>query len=585
MNTPERTRILCVDDEVEVLKGLALHLKRHYELLTATSGEAAVDLLSRNSDVAVIIADMRMPGMDGAEFLARSRELAPRAQRILLTGQNDIASAIAAVNEGQICRFLTKPCPPPELLSAVADAVLLHGAQDRERSAMRSKLEHQHKHVDAVTGLASRHRLLGTLEAAAYEPTEANTTLVAYFIEVDSTDGPDIGGDLPWGDEVSIVTANRLKEHFPNAAVLARWGIDQFVVILQGVRLSDPDLRVSADALLQVLKGPVVAHPDAEAIRVNIGVARLIDRWQWQRLIQQAAMAAREARIDGGSGVCLYQHDAPPRAENRRALLRELRRAIAHDRLHLNYQPIVDPNHRYVHSLECLVRWEHETLGNIGPATFVPLAEQSGDIKKLGQWVLWTACHAGLSLVQDHAVKLAVNVSPIELRDDGFLPHLEDCLAHSGLAPESLEIELTETALAGDFESLRDRLTAVRNLGVRVAVDDFGSGYSSLAYISQLPIDLIKIDRVFVSDFERGGASVIRAARSLAGDLGLELVIEGVETDDMLMRLRDLGGTLFQGYLFSRPLTARDISMWLQSFRLSAATTSDVALRSGAAGI
>lgn len=569
MNSLQRPRILCVDDEAEVLKGLALHLRKHYDLLTSPSGEAALELLSRTEDVAVIMTDMRMPGMNGAEFLARSRNVAPDAQRILLTGQTDLASAIAAVNEGQICRFLTKPCSPPVLLEAIAAAVRLHRDSDRVREVIRERLEHEHLQVDALTGLLSRQQLLGNLAAASHEPAIVGSTLAAYFVEVDGVDGLINDGDLPWGDEAAIITANRLKRFFTHGEVLARWGSDQFVITLHGPGLNDSELCARAQALLKVLKEPLVARHDAEEVRVSIGIAALIDKSQWQRLVQHAALAAREARAKDGGEVCLYQHDAPLRAETQRTMLRALRQAIAENSLQLHYQPIIDVARDRVHSLECLLRWTHATLGPIPPATFIPLAEQSGDIQELGKWVLWRACHEGLALVEDYAMRLAVNVSPLQLNDPTFLPHLKDCLAHSGLAPDCLELELTETALAGDLQRLRDTLNSVRALGVRIAIDDFGSGYSSLAYIAQLPVDLIKVDGVFVRDFVNGGAAVVRAACGLASDLRRELVIECVETREMLAQLKSIGGTLFQGYLFSKPLPASDVALWIDGFQLA----------------
>jgi diguanylate cyclase len=567
MNSSPRARILCVDDEAEVLKGLALHLGRRYELLTSTDGPAALDLLRRHQDVAVIMADMRMPGMNGAEFLAESRKVAPDAQRILLTGETDLSSAIAAVNEGQICRFLTKPCPPPVLLDAIAAAVRLHRGHDLQREAIRKRLEHEHLQVDALTGLVSRRQLLGQLEAAVYDPSGVDSTLAAFFVEVDATDGPVDDRDMPWGDEVAIIIANRLKDVFTRGEVLARWGIDQFVITLRGPAVTDSELRAGAQALLEVLNEPIVSQQHVEKVRVSIGIARLVDKSQWQRLIQQASLAAREAYSAGGCGVCLYRYDSSSRAEAQRTMLRALRQAITEESLQLHYQPIIDIRGRRVHGLECLLRWTHATLGAIPPSTFVPLAEQSGDILALGKWVLWRACHEGLALVRDYAVRLAVNVSPLQLNDPTFLPHLQECLAHSGMAPDCLELEITETALAGDLQRLRQTLNLVRDLGVRISIDDFGTGYSSLAYIAQLPVDLIKVDGVFVRDFSNGGAAVVRAACGLAADLGRELVVEGVETDEMLAQLETIGGTLFQGYLFARPMPAPEIAMWITRFQ------------------
>lgn len=567
MKNPGRTKVLCVDDEVEVLNGLGLHLRRHYELITATSGVAALDLLRGNADVAVIVSDMRMPGMNGAEFLAKSRDLAPQAQRILLTGQTDLASAIAAINEGQICRFLTKPCDPAELLGAVGEAVRLHHARDLERSGMRKNLERLQNQVDAPTGLASRQQLLAFLESAAFASAQDSLALDAYFIDVDASEGPETDSELPWGDEVALVIAARLKQHCSQALVLARWGVEQFAAILPAAGLSDSEVNADAKTLHEALKSPIPRHQEVEAVRISMGIARLADPLQWPRLIQHASMAAREARRDGGAGVCLYQRDAPPQAEKQRALRRALRQAIDSDSLQLHYQPIIDTTRQRVRALECLARWQHPSFGHIPPATFIPLAEESDDILRLGQRLLWKACREGRSLAQEHQLILCVNVSPKQFLDPDFLHQLKDCLADSGLQPDSLELEVTETAFAGDVGRLRDTLVGVRNLGVRLAIDDFGSGYSSLAYLAQLPINVIKVDRVFVRDFEHGGASVIRAALGLASDLERELIIEGVESADMLVQLKSLGGTFIQGYYFSKPLPPKEIAAWLQSFR------------------
>jgi len=362
--------------------------------------------------------------------------------------------------------------------------------------------------------------------------------------------------------------ANRLKRIFTRGEVLGRWGIDQFVIVLHAVGLNDSELRARADALLEVLKEPLVAQHQVENVRVSIGIATLVDKSQWHRLVQHAALAAREAHSRDG-GVRMYEHDSPPRAEAERAMLRALRQAIAGESLQLHYQPIIDVRRRRVDGLECLLRWTHARLGPIPPATFIPLAERSGDINELGKWVLWRACHEGLALVEKYSVRLGVNVSPLQLNDPTFLPHLQECLAHSGLAPDCLELEITETALAGDLQHLSATLNLVRALGVRIAIDDFGSGYSSLAYIARLPVDLIKVDGVFVRDFENGGAAVVRAACGLASDLGRALVIEGVESEEMLAKLETAGGTLFQGHLFSKPLSAPDIALWINGFQLA----------------
>jgi len=412
MSSHPRTRILCVDDEAEVLAGLVRHLGRRYEILTATSGAAALEQLKQGLEVVVIISDMRMPGLTGAEFLSQSRAFVPDAQRILLTGQTDLASAIAAINEGEIFRFLSKPCPPATLVSAIEAAVERHRSHALENTALRRKLEERQLQTD-------------------------------------------------------------------------------------------------------------------------------------------------------------------PR---RRELLQALREALVHDGLHLHYQPIVDVSAGRVRGVECLARWQHSSFGAIGPATFIPLAEQSGDIVRLGQCVLLRACHEGGQLMRSGNREVAVNVSAKQLMDASFLPHLKECLAHSGLPAAALKLELTESALATDLEQLRDVLQQTRQLNVRIAVDDFGTGYSSLAYLSRLPIDVIKVDQTFVRDFHHGGKTIITAALAIARDFALEVIIEGVETAAMLRQVQDLGASLIQGYWFAAPMPAGRVLDWLRAFEGDPETESVVTM-------
>jgi diguanylate cyclase (GGDEF)-like protein len=571
--THQRARILCVDDEAEVLRGLALHLGRRYEVLTATSGTAALEQLAQDPRVEVIISDMRMPGLNGAEFLGQSRAFAPEAQRILLTGQTDLASAIAAINEGQIFRFLTKPCPPAELISAIEVALERHRSHALEHTAIRRRVEHRQLQIDPLTGLASRLQLMGALEAAAYEATESAGALVAYFIAIDGSDQPVATRDQPWWDELAKIMAERLRQHCSSATVVACWGIEQFVVIVSNAGASDSELCVRGEELLGVLTAPIVVDNEHIAVSASIGIARLPGRAQWEKLIQQAATAAREARREGGQRVCLYRPDVALPSEKHRELLRALRETLVQDGLHLHYQPIVDVKEGRVRALECLARWEHRPLGNIGPATFIPLAEQHGEIVRLGQWVLWRACHEGRQIKGDCRLEVAVNVSAKQLKDKSFLPHLEKCLSHSGLPPEFLELELTESALASDMEHLREVLEQIRRLKVRSAVDDFGTGFSSLSYLSRLPIDVIKVDQVFVRDFNQGGKTIIKAALSIASDFGQEVIIEGVETAEMLQQVRDLGATLIQGYWFAKPMPAEQVPDWLYAFEGRSAKT------------
>lgn len=347
-----------------------------------------------------------MPGMDGIEFLERCRAIVPDAQRIMLTGQADLAIAMSAVNRGQVFRFLTKPCMPPQLLEAVMAAAARHAELQADKPARR-----------------------------------------------------------------------------------------------QAADLRQPTASVADEAV--------------------------------------------------------------PSNSDERALLNDLLDAIVRERLELHYQPIIDVEVGRVRGFEGLARWQHERIGYVSPTQFIAIAERGGEITRVGQWVLRRACLDAGELSKNGATKVNVNVSAQKPVNPGFVRHLEHCLTIPGLHPGVLELELTESALAKDIDMLRDQLTQLRNLGVSICVDDFGTGYSSLSYLSRLPVDVIKVDRVFVREFDDGGKTIVKAALDIARDFGREVIIEGVETEEMLQRVREIGASFVQGYLFARPMPVSELASWL----------------------
>jgi EAL domain-containing protein (putative c-di-GMP-specific phosphodiesterase class I) len=461
-------------------------------------------------------------------------------------------------------------------MATVQAAVELYASFSQEHTVLRRKVEDGQLHIDPLTGLASRLAVMEALETAAGALTDSSAALVAYFIDVGRWDDAAISRDDAQGDVLPKILAARLRQYCAGASVIARWSIGQFVVLLASHGVSDLDLYVWGEQLLQVLAEPIVLDQDRVVLAVTVGIARLVERLQWRALIQCAAMAAREGRRDGAPRVCLYRPEVPLQAERERDLLRALRQTLDLGGLHLHYQPIVDVSVGRVRAVECLARWEHKDLGPIAPATFIALAERNGEIERLGEWVLVRALNETNPFISRGAPTLAINVSATQIMAPGFLPHLERCLAQNELPPNTLELELTESALAGNVETLRDLLVAIRRLKVRIAVDDFGTGYSSLSYLSRLPIDLIKVDRVFVRDFAKGGKTIIKAALTIARDFGQEVIIEGVETEEMLEQVRELGVSLIQGFWFAKPMAPEEIAIWIRNFEQRAAEVRNV---------
>jgi diguanylate cyclase (GGDEF)-like protein len=569
-----RHKVLCVDDEPQVLEGLSLQLGRRYEVLTASSGAQGLEVLNQHDSVAAIISDMRMPRMDGATFLSRARTIAPRAARILLTGQTDLQSAIAAVNEAQVLKFLSKPCLPPDLHAAVEFGIEHYRQASTASTGLRRELRAQIANEDPVTGLASRSRFTAVLEAVCAEADgkDRSGSCAVLFINLENLrDINAVQGHMS-GDQMLQVIARRLREYCTTALCIGRWGDEEFAVLLPTDFVDEAAVLAGADALLAQLGVPVTLDRTTQRIRASIGIAGIpIHTGDAMTAIKFAGIAARQAKLQGGGLSCLFRSDWAHRIEYRYRLLVALREAVDNDSLHLNYHPVIDSKRREVRKLEALARWQHPTLGPISPAQFINLAEESGDMPRLGQWILRRACREARQIVGRYCARVAVNVSMHQLLHDGFLNQLDDALREGKLYPQELELELTESVFSRDADRALSIVTELRHRGITVAIDDFGTGYSSLSYLQRFPADSLKVDRSFVATLGTGGETIIAAALSIGRSFGMEVVIEGVETELQRRQLTALGATLFQGFLYGKPMPPKDIDEWFLSWGFAAA--------------
>ncbi|MFT3905584.1 MAG: EAL domain-containing protein [Steroidobacteraceae bacterium] len=567
MNQPgaKRHRVLCVDDEPRVLEGLSLHLRRQYEVMTATSGAAALALLEERGGADVIIADMRMPGMDGASFLARVNQAWPDSRRILLTGETDLQAAADAVNEGRLFRFLLKPCPPPIILGAVRAAIDHRQAEMADRSAIRRGAEERVAGRDELTGLLNRERLLRAMAGQGALAGSGGTKHIL-FIDIDHFRDFDEIGESGVGDWVLRILAQRLKDYCTDAQWLARWGEDQFVVVMPA-EAEGAVLQLWAKGLLGVLTEPMLLDDGVQNVALNVGVSRWPDDDSEPRgVVRCAELAARESRRGGRQEVVFFKREWRQRADQQRELRAALREAIEQEQLQLFYQPIIDVNAGRVRALEGLARWEHARLGAISPGVFIPIAEESGLIVPLGRTLLRCARRDARQLTGPLCERIAVNVSVHQLVRSNFLLELDRAIAEFDVSPSRLELEVTESVFAGDIESVQVVLARIRRRGIRVAIDDFGTGYSSLSYLSQFPADQLKVDASFVRAFDSGGRAIISAALDIARDVRMEVVIEGVENVRELEQVRGLGATLVQGFHFAKPMPVAQVQEWLRRF-------------------
>jgi predicted signal transduction protein with EAL and GGDEF domain len=324
--------------------------------------------------------------------------------------------------------------------------------------------------------------------------------------------------------------------------------------VLLGNVAHDEDAITVASRVTAAMGAPFLLDGREVRVGASVGIARARGNDTAEELLRNADLAMYRAKATGKGRYEAFDPAMHVALIDRLELERDLRYAVERGEIALVYQPIVDMATGEVSGAEALARWYHPVRGLIPPARFVPLAEETGLIGSLGRWVIMEACRQAAQW--SDTASIAVNVSGRQLEDHGYIFDVADALERSGIAPERLVLEITESVLMRDPQAALERLGALRILGVRIAVDDFGTGYSSLAYLQRFPVNVLKIDKAFVTgvDEGEGGAALVRAIVALGRSLGLGTVAEGVETAEQARALRALGCHYGQGYLFSRPV-------------------------------
>ncbi len=361
-----------------------------------------------------------------------------------------------------------------------------------------------------------------------------------------------------YGDQLLVEIAEALRHWCRDGDTIARLGGDEFAVVLPDADLGEA-LHVAARINTGLLQPLFVAGLEI-VVSASIGIV-IADDQDRSTLMRQADIAMYAAKARGGAGSEVYQAELYEQMLARFQLELELRGAAGRGELVLEYQPVVHLTRHQMVAVEALVRWDHPVHGRIPPLSFIPLAEDGGSIRQIGDWVLETACRQLLAWDLDYpgsALGMAVNLSPRQLLDADFVGHTAEILSRVGVDPARVTLEVTESALGGDIEQMIGKLHELKALGVRLAIDDFGTGFSSLSFLRRLPFDVLKIDKSFVAGIAREPEewALTTAIINLAGSLGKQTHAEGVELGEQLAHLRSLNCELGQGYLFDRPLPA-----------------------------
>ncbi len=490
-----------------------------------------------------------LAGTPLADILAASLDAGhPGSAGLATLGTTPAAEAAARrtqeLGPGRVVEIVQAPLPDGGWVATFEDVT--------ERRASEARIAFLARH-DALTGLPNRVQLVERLHDAVATLGRGEGFAVMcldldHFKAVNETLGHS------YGDRLLVAAGERLQAALRENDAVGRLGADEFALIQHDISRPE-DAWELAERLLSALATPFELEGQPVAIAASIGIALApADGADAETLLKNAATALTRAKLDGRGSYRSFEIGMDARLQARRSMELDLRRALPAGEFAVHYQPLVDTGGQRVAGFEALLRWHHPVHGLISPAAFVPLAEETGLIVPIGEWVLRTACAEAARW--PGRLKVAVNVSPVQFRDSRLITVVEDALACSGLPPELLELEVTESVLLQNNVATLKMLHALHEIGVRISMDDFGTGYSSLSYLRSFPFDKIKIDQSFVRDLASSAdaAAIIRAITALGASLGIRTTAEGVETEQQLTQLRAEGCSELQGYLFSRPI-------------------------------
>ncbi|MEZ5428555.1 MAG: EAL domain-containing protein [Pyrinomonadaceae bacterium] len=562
-----KANILIVDDEPFVRKLLEEILSEKYCCQTADSAEKGLNLL-QSENFQLVLADINLGGMSGIEMIPHVHNQSPDTVIMMISGEQTIERAIQAMRIGAF-DYIGKPLDLGHIEVAVERALEHHSLLVAKR-LHETKLEELVKqrteeliylsYHDPLTNLPNSILFEDRLSQALYQANRNKHRLAMLYLSIDrfnmvsDTLGP------KHGYELLKEVAARLTESVGEEITIARFEGDEFAMLVSQIDSTD-DIIELTNRIFENLEYPFVVDDSEIFISFSIGISLFPDDGKdEQTMLKNASAALARAKEKGGGNFQFYIPGINHQARKRLMLENNLRRAVENQEFEVYYQPKIDVWTEKIAGLEALVRWNHPEMGLISPAEFIPLAEETGLIIPIGNWVLRNACYQ----VKDWENKgfrtgrLSVNISARQFEQRDLVQIIKGIVDEVGLPPGSLELELTESSLMKNPQASIQTLSKLKEFGILVSIDDFGTGYSSLSYLQRLPIDILKIDQSFVSEITNNpdNVALVLAIIELAHNLRLQVIAEGVETAGQLDFLRDIGCDEFQGYYFSKPVNS-----------------------------
>ena len=568
-------KILVVDDTRANLVALQVLLKTiEADIITVESGERALLEAEDNEDhIALILLDVQMPVMDGFEVarLLHENEKTRSIPIIFITANQDEAHIEEAYLAGAV-DYIQKPIRKTALLSKVSvflDLWSLRFGLEQEveqRRLAEHRVEHLATH-DPLTNLPNRRGLYEELNELIYRSKRYRYSSAVIYVDLDGFKNVNDHFAHEAGDRLLTQVAANFKQIVRQTDSVARIGGDEFIVLITDIN-SETTLITKIESLLSEASTPIEFNGHKISVSASIGIALYPDHGDnVETLLHHADQAMYQAKNHGKNTFRFFTEDINEKAHRQRELQDNLRRALPNDEFTVFFQPIVDGKTGEVVSVEALLRWYSAELGQVFPDEFIPAAESAGLIPELGCWVLKKAVETGAEWNRQFGIELriAVNASTIQFRNHLLFDAIKEQIDTHGWNPDLLEVEITEGLLLDDSPEVNTYISEISNCGVRLSVDDFGTGFSALSYLKNYPVNTVKIDRSFIMDLpgDKENEVLVRAIIAMAHGLRLEVIAEGVETAEQWEFLRSLDCDFVQGYFFGKPMPKTEFDDYL----------------------
>lgn len=560
-------KILVVDDE-QLLQYIIQQRFRHqirakeYFFDYAPNGVIAIEKLQTDRAFDMVLTDINMPEMDGLTLLNKIMEIDLTLKAVVMSAYGDMENIRTAMNRGAF-DFLIKPIDLDDLEITITKTLAFieqTRARQQELETARERLKYQ-AFYDSLTGLPNQSLFLDRIRQCLFQ--EQKFAILSLDVERYRLIKSSLGRTI--GEQLLVEMVGRVRNCMPPNATLARTGSDEFAILLDNF-CNEKDIHLIAESIHQSLSIPFAIEGEIVSSTTRIGIASSdADCEQAEDYLQAADTAMESAKKKGMGSTTFFDRQMHSVAIKQLQLEADLARAISSDELVLHYQPIVSLASEKIMSFEALVRWQHPIRGLIAPGEFISVAEKTGLIVPLGKWVLARAIRHLSSWRSQFPhfahLTVSVNVSGLQLFTPDFIEILENLLQQYNVEGEILKLEITESILIDNAEAAKMVFEQLKQQNIQLCLDDFGTGYSSLAYLHNLPIDMLKIDRSFINSMlaSQRNLRLVNAILNLTESLGLQAVAEGVETHEQVQKLRELNCQFAQGHFFARALPSHEI--------------------------